>query len=114
MRPLDPWPAVSDVISFRPTPEERELLEYTRRAHGLATHAEALRHLIRKGKPTRENLAPLFAFKLPKKHRLRGRSVTPDDIDRELVEAAFPGAGKHLPPKRAAKGKKRYGASRRR
>lgn len=94
---------MGDVISFRPTREDLEILDFTMRFHRLNTRSEAIRHLLHAGKPTRANLAPLLAFRLG--DRPAKRSLSARDIDRELARAAYPEprkprtAGKNRPAK---------------
>ena len=72
---------MSKVISFRPSAEESNIIERTRRARGFRRNAEALRFLIQRG-ARRQDAADqaLLAFRLPKRYRLR-RSLTSDEID---------------------------------
>lgn len=70
------------VVSFRPTPEEEEILERTRRSLGAATQAEALRFLVRKGAERSGRLSddPVFRIRAPKRYWLR-RSLSSREID---------------------------------
>lgn len=74
-----------DVVSFRPSDEDLDLIEETRVRMGLATRAEAVRYLLRQGgraaRPLGED--PVFRFRVPKEHR-GGADVTSRDIDAAL------------------------------
>lgn len=73
------------VISFRPTPEEADEIEKTRRIHGFKTRAEAARYLIRQG--ARQSLSwkddPLFQFQVEDDKKTK-QDVTSKEINREL------------------------------
>lgn len=73
---------VSDVVSFRPTKEEEEMIERTRRRIGAKSRTEAVRWLVRKGDEATPKLAdsPVFKFRLPKRYRSR-EELTGKDID---------------------------------
>lgn len=73
--------AAGHVVSFRPTKEERELIERVRRDRGFSTNAEAIRFLLRRGADVRRPPTdPLLGFKVPRRHRLK-RSLTSEEID---------------------------------
>jgi hypothetical protein len=76
---------VTDVISFRPTPEERAAIDQARLAHGLDTRAEAVRFLLRRGAEREGPLAadPVFRFRLGGKRARRSLS------SRELDDALY-------------------------
>lgn len=85
---------MGDVISFRPTEEEMATLDATRKLRGLETRAEALRYLLARARPTRENMAPLLSFRLPKRFQAKGRSITPREIDETIARQAYAGLKK--------------------
>jgi hypothetical protein len=76
---------VSDIVSFRPTPEEAALIERAAKALQSKSKADAIRYLIRLGSERAGplNQDPVWRFRLPKKYRL-GRSLTNEEIDQEL------------------------------
>lgn len=78
---------VSEVISFRPTEEELELIEFTRKVYGLDSRADALRRLIMES-ARKPNLEPLFRFKL--RRTPNRRSITSEEIDEALAQQAYP------------------------
>lgn len=73
---------MSEVVSFRADDEELALIESTRRRLGLATRADALRHLIREGaaKSPKFSESRLAKFRLPKRFR-EGRTLSGDELD---------------------------------
>lgn len=84
---------MADVISFRPTPEERRIIERTRRKHRLGSRSEALRFLVHEGAkadPDDPNQR-LRAFRVPPEFQLKGRSLKSEEID----EVAY---GDHIWP----------------
>lgn len=76
---------MSDVVSFRPTSEDLELIEATRVRMGFDSRAEAIRFLLREaaqaGRSMRDE--PVFRFRVPEEHR-GGSDVTSRGIDRAL------------------------------
>jgi len=70
-------------VSFRPDAEEAKIIERTRRQLKLKTRADAIRHLIRRG-AERRPLSEDPAFKMRFPELRRGRSLTSEEIDREL------------------------------
>lgn len=74
-----------DVSAFRPSPEERAIIDRVKRAHGFRTEAEALRYLVRKGAEAEGVKRPvnLLAYRVPKRFR-DGRTTTIEDIDTAL------------------------------
>lgn len=77
--------AVADVVGFRPTPEERAIIERTRRRLGFKTKAQALRHLVRMGDEAdaKRALRSVLAYRVPKEFR-GGPSTTSEEIDAAL------------------------------
>lgn len=71
---------MGEVVSFRPTRQELEIIEQTRRQLGLSTRAEALRFLLLRGAraPGNEGLRRFLALRLPE---LESAPVTSRDID---------------------------------
>lgn len=78
---------MGEVVSFRADDEEVALIERARRHLGLATRAEAVRHLLRAGAlaTPRFSGSKLAAFRLPAKVRT-GRSMTSAEIDAYLSD----------------------------
>lgn len=78
---------MGEVVSFRADDEDVALIEATRRRLGLATRAEAIRHLLRlaaRERPTfRESR--LAKFRLPASVRT-GRTWTSQEIDAALYD----------------------------
>lgn len=76
---------MGETVSFRPTAEERRLIERTRRRHRLRTKTEAIRFLLHNGPdPADEKddaTERLFAMRVPEEFRLKGRSITREEID---------------------------------
>lgn len=76
---------MGDIIRFRPTPEERRLLDHVRRKYDLGSATEAVRFLIRERtraeKANEEANERLFAFRVPPEFQLKGRSLTSEEID---------------------------------
>lgn len=78
---------MSEIVSFRADDKEVALIEATRRRLGLATRAEAVRHLLREGARTRAKFSQsrLAKFRLPPSIRT-GRTWTSADIDALLYD----------------------------
>ncbi len=59
---------MSDVVSFRPTPEEFDAIEQVQAVMGFGSRAEAVRFLLRKGLAAEGRLGdePVFKYRLPK------------------------------------------------
>lgn len=77
--------AMSEVVSFRPSADEAQLLERTRRAAGLRSRAEALRFLLRRALERSGPLSedPVFRLRIPGLRRGR-RGLSSGEIDKEL------------------------------
>lgn len=73
---------MADVVGFRPSDEERAMIERAKAAHGFRTNAEALRFLIRKGAQAEVGKRPetLLAYRVPKRFR-DARTTTSKEID---------------------------------
>lgn len=73
---------MSDVVSFRPTEEEAEIIERTKRRILAKSRGEAVRWLVRKGAERSGSLAdsPVFRFRVPKRYRLK-RSLSSRELD---------------------------------
>lgn len=76
---------MADVVSFRPSQQEIDVVEKTRRALGLKSRAEAIRYLIRRGAERTGAISedPVFQFRVTPSHRLR-KGLTSREIDQEL------------------------------
>lgn len=76
---------MTEVVSFRPSHEESEIIEIARRSHGLETTTDAIRLLIRRGAYERGSLAdePVFRVRAPKRFR-GGKGLTSREIDEAL------------------------------
>lgn len=76
---------MGDVVSFRPSDEESDLLARTQRRFGLKTRAEAIRHLLREAGKRARPLSddPVLKFRVPKEFR-GGRSQSSRELDAEL------------------------------
>lgn len=74
---------MSDVVSFRPDDEERNLIDAAQRQLGFATRAETVRALIRRGAQGlgKDAYRALFELRFPE---LEGKSMTSREIDEEL------------------------------
>lgn len=73
--------AASDVISFRPTAEERKAIDRLQKSLGLKTRAEAVRMLLQRGiQGERAALERLLAHRVPPAQRRR-RTMTSREID---------------------------------
>ncbi len=81
--------SVADVVAFRPSKEERLILERARRALGLRTRSEALRYLVRKGAERAGPLSqdPVFRLRVPGLIKAR-RPLTSREIDETLYGGA--------------------------
>lgn len=79
---------MSDVLSFRPSPEERRFIERLRRRLRLKTRTEAIRHLVRQAaaeEADQDDEPSVFRLRAPKEFRLQG-SVTAEEIDAEVYD----------------------------
>lgn len=81
----DPTGCVADVFGFRPSDEERALIDRVKRTHGMKSTAEAIRYLVRKGAAEEGGKRPaaLLAYRVPKRFR-DGRVTTVREIDDAL------------------------------
>jgi hypothetical protein len=78
-----------DVVSFRVTDEELEIIDRTRRQLGLATRADAVRYLVKQGAMQRASFrdSPLGRFRLPKRFHT-ARTWSGQEIDAYLYDDA--------------------------
>lgn len=78
---------MGEIVSFRADEEEVALIESTRRRLGLATRAEAIRHLLQRAATDRPRFreSKLAKFRLPSKLRT-GRTWSSDELDAVLYD----------------------------
>ena len=76
---------MTDVVSFRPSAQESEIIERARRQLGARSRAEAVRLLVRKGGARLGTLRddPVAAFRVPPRYR-GGPTLTSRKIDEAL------------------------------
>lgn len=77
---------MASVVSFRPTDEETEILERTRKSIGAKNRSEAVRYLIKAGAKRAGPLSedPVWKVRAPRKYWLK-KSLTSREIDEELA-----------------------------
>lgn len=78
---------MGEIVSFRADDEEVALIESTRRRLGLATRAEAIRHLLHAAASDRARFCDsrLAKFRLPAKLRT-GRTWSSGELDAVLYD----------------------------
>lgn len=78
---------MGEIVSFRADDDEVALIENTRRRLGLATRADAIRHLLRTGAQNRARFRDtrLAKFRLPASTRT-GRTWSSDELDALLYD----------------------------
>ncbi|MBI4393663.1 MAG: hypothetical protein HY556_07715 [Euryarchaeota archaeon] len=76
---------MTEVVSFRPTSEELEIIEIAKKTRGLDNTADAVRFLIRRGAYEPGSLAdePVFRLRAPKRFR-GGEGMTSKELDESL------------------------------
>lgn len=76
---------MADVVSFRPSEEEKQAIDRTQATLGLATRAEAVRYLVRKGAERAGplNKDPVFTIRIARRHRGK-RTMSSRELDEFL------------------------------